>query len=188
MHKMFAAACIVAAAASPIFAQPGFAPASGFRSLYNGKDFTGWYYKQTKEKLDGKTETADKRFSIKDGAIFCAEGKGIKDLYTVEDFDQEFILKCEFRAALKADSGVYVRGNQLQVRDFIRRGEMKGKLTKFKDDGWNELEITVRNKVLSTNVNGKALTAKDQFQLSTKDGVPSAVLNGTQKSPSAISR
>ena len=156
--------------------QPDFKPAAGFRSLFNGKDMTGWHYKQTKEKLDGKTESADKRFLVKDGVIVCDEGKGIKDLYTNEEFDQEFILKVQFRAAAKADSGVYVRGNQLQVRDFIRRGEMKGKLTKFKNDDWNELEITVRNKV--TTFNGKVLTPADQLSVTVKDGVPTATLNG----------
>src|SRR5438445_10984047 len=113
MKRMFAVLTLVALA-STSFAQDAWKPDPGFRSLFNGKDLSGWYYKQTKEKLEGKTESADKRFFVKDGIIVCAEGKGIKDLYTVEEFDQEFIFKTEFRASLKSDSGVYVRGPQLQ--------------------------------------------------------------------------
>ena len=176
MKRIFAAVCLALLAhAAPSQAQPEFKPAPGFRSLFNGKDLTGWHYKQTKENLDGKTESADKRFFVKDGNIVCAEGKGIKDLYTTEEFDQEFILKLEFRASPKSDSGVYVRGNQLQVRDYIRRNEMK-QLKKFKNDDWNELEITVKNKVIT--LNNKPLSATDKLEISVKDGVPSASLNG----------
>lgn len=152
-------------------------PEPGYVSLFNGKDLAGWkYYKETD--LTGKTETGDKRFRVEKGIIIAEEGKGIKDLYTVKAFNNEFNVKMEFRAALKADSGVYVRGPQLQVRDFIRRGEMKGKLTKFKNDDWNELDITVKNGVVSTVVNGKTLTEKDDLDVTVKNGVPTAKLNG----------
>lgn len=135
---------------------PGAAPPAdddfkveeGFRLLFNGRDLSGWTYKD--QPLDGKTETPDKRFSVVDGVIVAqakdAEGKGgIRDLWTLEDFDKSFRLKLEFRAALKADSGVYLRRRQLQVRDYIRRGEQK-QLTKFKNDGWNELDLKVTNR------------------------------------------
>jgi len=82
----------------------------GFTSLFNGKDLTGWVYKGSKDDLTGKTETADKRFTVENGAIVAQEGKGIKDLYTVKSFSKDFQLKMEFRASLKSDSGVYVRG------------------------------------------------------------------------------
>jgi len=154
-----------------------FKPEPGYVSLFNGKDLAGWKYGKETD-LAGKTETADKRFRVADGIIVAEEGKGIKDLYTVKAFNTEFNLKLEFRAALKADSGVYIRGPQLQVRDFIRRGEMKGKLTKFKNDGWNELDITVKNGVVTTTVNGKALTEKDSLALSVENGKPIAMLNG----------
>lgn len=179
MHRILAALVVGFVALAPVArAQDNWKPDPGFKSLFNGKDLTGWKYKGSKEDLQGKTETGDKRFYVADGIIVCAEGKGIKDLNTIEEFDQEFVLKVQFRAAAKADSGVYVRGPQLQVRDFIRRGEMKDKLKKFKNDDWNELEIAVKNKVLSTSVNGKALTAKDQFELAIKDGTPFAMVNG----------
>src|SRR5262249_47941193 len=146
-----------------------FKPEPGYVSLFNGKDLAGWkYYKETD--LTGKTETADKRFRVADGIIIAEEGKGIKDLYTVKAYNTEFNLKMESRASLKAASGVYVRGPQLQVRDFIRRKEMLKQLTKFKNDDWNELDITVKNGVVSTVVNGKTLTDKDTLTLSVENG------------------
>jgi hypothetical protein len=155
----------------------------GYTSLFNGKDLTGWRYTaMPKASLEGKTETPDGRIQVENGAIVMNEkdskGKGgIRDLYTIQNFPKNFHLKMEFRAALKADSGVYIRGPQLQVRDYIRRNEHKH-LKKFKNDGWNELDITVTNGVATTNVNGKVLTAKDELELTVRDGKPEAKLNG----------
>lgn len=54
-------------------AVPDCAPAGdtepGFTRLFNGKDLTGWVYKGSKEDLTGKTETADQRFTVENGAI-----------------------------------------------------------------------------------------------------------------------
>jgi hypothetical protein len=150
---------------------------NGFKPIFNGKDLTGWKY--YKEDLTGKTETSDKRFAVVDGAIVANEGKGIKDLYTVAEFNKSFILKLEFRAGPKADSGVYIRGPQLQVRDFIRRGEQKQLEKVFKNDDWNELEITVINDVVSTIFNGKTITEKDKLEVLVENGVPSVKLNGS---------
>jgi hypothetical protein len=153
-------------------------PEPGYKSLFNHKDLSGWrYYKETD--LSGKTATADKRFTVEDGAIVANLGGGIKDLFTVEEFPKNFNLKMEFRAGLKADSGVYLRsaGAQLQVRDYIRRGERKS-LKKFKDDDWNELDITVEGNKSACVVNGKNLSAKDTLELFFRAGVPTAMVNG----------
>lgn len=171
------AALALGALALPLSHAGDFKPEPGYKSLFNGTDLSGWkYYKET---LEGKKETADKRFTVEGGAIVANEGKGIKDLFTVEDFPKNFNLKVQFKAALKADSGVYVRaaGSQLQVRDYIRRGERKT-LKKFKDDDWNELDITVEGGKAAAVVNGKALSAKDSLELIFKDGMPMAKVNG----------
>jgi hypothetical protein len=141
-----------------------FKPEEGYTNLFNGKDLSGWYYaikKGEKETLEGKTETSDKRFQVVDGAIVAqakdAAGKGgIRDIYTEKVFDKDFHLKLEFRAGEKADSGVYIRGPQLQVRDFIRRGEQK-QLKNFKNDDWNELDITVKGVEATCLLNGEML-------------------------------
>lgn len=149
----------------------------GYTLLFNGKDLTGW--KMGKEELTGKTETANKRFMVKDGAILI-DGKGGGDLFTVKDYNKDFNLKCEFRAASKADSGLYLRSTpaQLQVRDYPTVGPYKK--VKFNDAGWNELEVTVKGPIYSSSVNGKNVTEKDVLELTVKDGKPTAKLNGAE--------
>src|SRR5262245_23996084 len=151
-------------------------PETGYRALFNGKDLTGWTY--YKANLDGKSETADKRFEVVDGVIVANEGKGIRDLYTASEFNGSFHLKMEFRASLKSDSGVYIRGPQLQVRDFIRRGEHKHLANVFKNDEWNELDITVQNNQITTALNGKPVGPADVLEVTVREGKPKAMLNG----------
>ena len=180
----------VLAVAATVRAQDPPRVEDGFTSLFNGKDLTGWRYTPTpKESLEGKTITSDGRIEVKDGVILMNEkdnkGKGgIKDLYTVKDFAKDFILKLEFRAAPKADSGVYIRGPQLQVRDFPTVGPYKPKT--FKNGDWNELEIIVRAKVLVTKVNGKTLIDADAFELTVKDGKQAVKLNGKDVDVTAV--
>ncbi len=185
-QRLVVAALVLTAAsalARPSSAGDDLKVEEGYKSLFNGKDLTGWRYTPTpKASLEGKTETADGRIKVENGAIVMmekdAKGKGgIKDLYTIEKFPKNFRLKMEFRAALKADSGVYLRGPQLQVRDYIRRNEHKH-LKKFKNDGWNELDITVTNNVPTTTVNGKVVTPKDNLEVTVRDGKPEAKFNG----------
>lgn len=178
----FAAIAVAVAWSMTGRAADDFKAEDGYIVLFNGKDLTGWEYKGSKEALEGKTETADKRFQVIDGLIVAndkdAQGKGgIRDLYTLKQFDKAFNLKLEFRASPKSDSGVYLRGPQLQIRDFIRRNEMK-QLKKFKNDDWNELDITLRDGVVSTTVNGKEIGESDVLELTVKNGKPEAKLNG----------
>jgi hypothetical protein len=134
----------------------------GFTSLFNGKDLSGWRYPGKQgEALDGKTETPDKRMQVVDGAIVInekdASGKGgIKDLYTSKEFEKDFVLKLQFRAGSRADSGVYIRGNQLQVRDYLTVGPFKD-LKSFKTNDWNDLEITVKGTDATCTCNGEML-------------------------------
>jgi hypothetical protein len=164
IHWQIAAVLVLAGGAAT--AGDDFKVESGFTSLFNGKDLTGWEYRVKKEKqnLDGKTETSDKRIEVKDGIIVVnakdKDGKGgIKDMFTQKNFDKDFHLKLEFRAAPKADSGVYLRssGAQLQVRDYPTVGPYK-KLKNFKDGGWNELEIIVKGNTAECTCNGELLT------------------------------
>jgi hypothetical protein len=139
------------------WAADDFKTEEGYTSLFNGKDLTGWKVgKGGKVELAGKTEALDGRFEVKDGIIVVNVGRGIKDLYTVKDFNKDFHLKLEFRAASKADSGVYIRGPQFQVRDYPTVGPYKS-LKKFKDGGWNVLEITVKGNKALCQCNGEVL-------------------------------
>jgi hypothetical protein len=157
-----------------------FTPEPGYVSLFNGHDLTGWRF--GREVLDGKTETSNRRFQAVDGAIVAnvndINGRGgIQDLSTAREFNRDFHLKLEFRASARSDSGVYLRGQQLQVRDYPAVGPYRG-LKGFRDGGWNELDVTVRGGVAVTLVNGKPLTDSDTLELTVKDGRPAARLNG----------
>jgi hypothetical protein len=145
----------------------------GYTSLFNGKDLTGW--RLGKMNLDGQTESPNKKWHVTDGAIVI-DGGGAGDLYTVASFNKDFHLKLEFRAAPRADSGLFIRGPQLQVRDYPTVGPYKK--VKFNDAGWNELDVTVKSGVPTTTVNGKTLTDKDVLELTVKEGRPAAKLNG----------
>jgi len=162
-----------------------FKPEPGYMSLFNGMDLTGWRY--GKEDLRGKTESPDRRFTVKDGIIVAEEGKGIKVLDTVEEFNAGFDLKLEFRASPKSDSGVYVRGPQLQVRDFIRRGEQKHLEGVFKNDDWNELQITVAAPAFAATVDGTLLPLTDAVEVLFKDGKPTLKINGRQTEFASLS-
>jgi len=147
----------------------------GYTSLFNGKDLTGW--RLGKEMLDGKTETANKRFMVADGVI-VVDGKGGGDLFTVKDYNKDFNIRLEFRAAPKADSGLYLRSvpAQLQVRDYPTVGPYKK--VKFKDGDWNELDVTVTGAKTAAKVNGAAVGEKDVLEVVVKDGKGAAKLNG----------
>jgi hypothetical protein len=84
------------------------------------------------------------------------EGRKIQQLWTTREFGDDFILKLEFRATPNADSGVYLRGPQLQCRDYALAGPFTN-LKMYKPQDWNELVITVQNGVARATCNGEAL-------------------------------
>jgi hypothetical protein len=154
-------AVTVAAAFAADDAKPAAAGDAKAVELYNGKDLTGWGYK-TGEKFDGKTESADGRFTAKADGVLCVNppkpGEKIKQLWTTQKFPGDFELRLEFRAAVNADSGVFVRGPQLQCRDYLVAGPYK-KLTKYKPQDWNEIVVTVKDNVAHCTCNGEVLEA-----------------------------
>lgn len=134
--------------------------------LFNGKDLTGWGYKSKDkdkkdafEPFDGKTEASDKRYLAKDGAIVVNAGKGTAQLWTAAQYGKDFELRLEFRAAKNADSGVFVRGKQLQVRDYPLAGPYKD-LKKYKPQDWNEIVVVVKGTVAHCTCNGELLEEK----------------------------
>ena len=162
-----------------------YAIEEGFESLFNGKDLTGWGYRPTTEAdkesakrwqasdpnaaewpivteavaFDGQTSTPDGRFVAINGRLVVTTppaGRKIQQLYTTKEFGTDFVLRLEFRATPNADSGVYVRGPQLQCRDYGLAGPFKG-LTRYKPQEWNELEVTVRGGVATATNNGEKL-------------------------------
>jgi hypothetical protein len=159
--------------AAPLHAED-WKPEEGFISLFNGKDLTGWCFREkTKKddpnpgailaKHDGKTEAADAgRYIVKDGTIavtFPTEADKLTgQLYTVAVFPKNFVLKLEFRASVNADSGIFIRKPQLQCRDYLVAGPYK-ELKQYKPQEWNQVEVTVKDGVAHCTCNGEVLEA-----------------------------
>ncbi len=133
----------------------GSAGARPSLSLFNGTDLTGWTYKDS-EAFTGKTESTDKRYSVNDGIFTVNPGEGIQKIWTTEAFGEDFVLKLEFRAGVNADSGIYIRGPQLQCRDYLVAGPYK-ELKKYKPQDWNQIEVVVKGRAATCTCNGELL-------------------------------
>ena len=133
-----------------------FKPEPGYVSLFNGKDLSGWGYKTNQ--FDGKTASNDGRYSVKEGMLVVnpREPRLMQVLWTTREFPKDFILKLEFRAAVNADSGIFIRKPQLQCRDYLVAGPYK-ELKKYKAQDWNEIEVTVKGGVAHCTCNGEVL-------------------------------
>jgi len=159
-----------AAALRPVFAtldlletEPyQFTPEPGFVSLFNGRDLSGWTTKPpTVPGLEGRVSTPDGRYVAKNGRLIVTtppEGHRIQQLWTTRQFSNDFVLRLEFRATPNADSGIFVRGNQLQCRDYPLAGPYK-QLRNYRSGDWNEVEITVRGGTAFSLCNGEVLEA-----------------------------
>jgi len=166
----------------PVFATLGllettpdsFVPETGFVSLFNGRDLSGWCVLPPKSPLNtptectelaGKTASPDGRYVAKNGRLIVTmppEGSRIQQLWTREEFPNDLTLKLEFRATPNADSGVFLRKTQLQCRDFPLAGPYKD-LKNFKSGDWNELVVVVRGGLARCTCNGEVL--EGEFKL-----------------------
>jgi lysophospholipase L1-like esterase len=164
-----------------------FTPEPRFVSLFNGLDLTGWGYRPIPEEeiaaakrrdassrrppvrvypaeakvFDGASVTPEGRYLVTGGKLVVTtppEHRKIQQLWTQQEFAKDFVLKLEFRATPNADSGVYVRGPQLQVRDYLVAGPYK-ELKNYRPQDWNELVITVRGEVALCTCNGEVIEA-----------------------------
>jgi lysophospholipase L1-like esterase len=161
-----------AAALRPILATLGFlettpdnfTPEPGFIGLFNGRDLTGWGFRdprslEKKEAFDGKTASSDGRYVAKNGRLIVttpSEGRKIAQIWTTQEFPQNFTLKLEFRATPNADSGVFLLKPQLQCRDYPLAGPYKD-LKKYKAQDWNEMVVVAKDGVAHCTCNGEVL-------------------------------
>jgi hypothetical protein len=153
-------AIVISFLAQPLFtrAADDFQPEPGYVSLFNGKDLTGWGYKTNN--FNGKSESFDRRYSAKDGILIVhpREPRLMQILWTTREFPKDFNLKLEFRAAVNADSGIFIRKPQLQCRDYPVAGPYK-QLKKYRPQDWNEIEVTVKDGIAHCTCNGEVLEA-----------------------------
>jgi lysophospholipase L1-like esterase len=162
-----------------------FCPEEGFESLFNGHDLTGWGYRRTSEEdrqsaarwqasdpdaaawpfveepisFDGVAATPDGRFAATSGRLVVRtppEYRKIQQLWTTREFPRDFVLRLEFRATPNADSGIFLRGTQLQCRDYWLAGPYD-KLQRYRPQEWNEVEVAVRGDVARVTCNGELL-------------------------------
>ncbi len=155
-----------AAALRPVLATLGlceteadsFQVEPGFVSLFNGRDLSGWKF-QGGEAFEGKVRSSDQRYAAINGRLVVttpSEGSKLAQLWTVREFPRDFTLRLEFRATPDADSGVFLRGPQLQCRDYLIAGPFKN-LVKYKPQDWNQLEVVVVGGRARCTCNGEVL-------------------------------
>jgi lysophospholipase L1-like esterase len=162
-----------------------FTPEPGFVSLFDGKDLSGWGFRPTSEEdkesarkwkasdpnappwpivtsplsFDGQMVSPDGRYVAKYGRLIVttpSEGRRIQEISTTKDFAKDFILRLEFRATPNADSGIFIRGEQLQCRDYLLAGPYY-KLKNYRPGDWNEIEVTVHGRTAFCLCNGEVL-------------------------------
>jgi lysophospholipase L1-like esterase len=165
-----------------------FTPEAGFESLFNGHSLDGWGLRPTPEadlrsrenwrrsdpnappwpviteavSLDGQTASDDGRFVAINGRLVVttpSEGRRIQQIWTTREFPHDFVLKLEFRATPNADSGIYLRGPQLQCRDYPLAGPYSG-LANYRPQDWNEIVVEVHGNSARCTCNGELLEAE----------------------------
>jgi lysophospholipase L1-like esterase len=165
-----------------------FSPEPGFELLFNGHDLTGWGVRPTPaedlkaregwrkadpnappwpviteaKSFDGQAVSDGGRYLAKNGRLIVTtppEGRKIEQLWTTREFPKDFTLKLEFRATPNSDSGVYLRGPQLQCRDYPLAGPYH-ELAKYRPQDWNEIVVEVRGGVARCTCNGEVLEEK----------------------------
>jgi lysophospholipase L1-like esterase len=158
-----------ASALRPILATLGFLenepdqfePEPGFVSLFNGHDLTGWGWWTNRVTFDGKLTSDDHRYLAKSGRLIVTtppEYSRVEQIWTTREFQKDLVLRLEFRAGVNADSGVFIRGPQLQCRDYLLAGPYTG-LKHYRPQDWNDLEVTVTGRKARCICNGEVLEA-----------------------------
>ena len=74
---------------------------SGFASLFNGKDLSGW------QGMGGRTSN----WAAKEGILSCTGKSGSQWIATKEEFS-DFDLRLEFKIPVNGNSGVFIRAPQ----------------------------------------------------------------------------
>jgi hypothetical protein len=137
---------------------------SGFASLFNGKDFTGWRFSGGKE--DGAAEAPN--WKVREGVI-CLSGGGAPHLATDKEY-ADFELRFEWRALRdKYNSGLFIRSgrkvgtNQINLAKGNEGNFIGGKLQGAKPvpdlqkpaGQWNEWRVLVEGDKVTFWCNGK---------------------------------
>lgn len=154
---------------------------AGFKSIFNGRDFTGW-------------SGARDNYEIVDGAIICRPRQG-GTIFTAEEY-ADFVVRLEFRVPHGGNNGLALRypgtgdpaytgmaecqvlsedyeqvtGNKLDPRQL--HGSAYGMLAAAQGyqrppGEWNFQEVTVRGSTLRVELNGTVILDGDLAQVNT---------------------
>lgn len=145
-------------AAAPIAAADDFKLEDGFVRLDNGKNLEGWV-----GNLVG--------WSVVEGAIHLNAKKAKGSIYSKTAHSGNCIIRMEFRAAARADSGVFIHGNQLQVRDYPTAGPKKYAAAAKPAGQWNALEFDITDGVALVKLNGEIIEKAWKIGGSAKRGI-----------------
>jgi HEAT repeat protein len=156
-------------------------PREGWKSLFNGRDFSGWV---------GDTDG----YTVEDGSIMCKKGSG-GNIYADKEFS-DFHLKFEFKLTEGANNGLAIRcpapghaayeGMELQILDNTAEkyadlqpyqyhgsiyGVVPAKRGHLKSVGqWNRQEVIARGERIKVILNGTTIVDAD---------ISDAITNGT---------
>lgn len=171
-NVMIATACMAIAATTAVGAQE-----SGFTSLFNGKDLTGWVY-GTRRGTPNKT---GKGYQVENGVLFTTKEDG-GNLFTEKEY-ADFILRFDFKLTENANNGIGIRaplegdaayvGMEIQVLDdsgsqytSLEPGQYHGSIYKVvpakrgfqKPVGeWNSEEIRAQGRHITIILNGTTI-------------------------------
>jgi hypothetical protein len=144
-------------AAVPVVADD-FKPEPGFTRLDTGKDLDGW---------TGNTAG----WTVADGAIHLDAKKAKGNIYSKEVPGTSCIIRMQFRATPNADSGVFIHGKQLQVRDYPRAGPKEYAAAAKPAGEWNDLEFDITDGVAVVKLNGTVIEPKWKVGGNAKQGI-----------------
>jgi hypothetical protein len=119
-------------------------PEEGFTRLDNGRDLAGW--------------TGDPAgWSVQDGAIHLDARAARGNIYAGSTHSRNCIIRLQFRASPKSDSGVYIHGKQFQVRDYPTVGPRPYAGPCKPAGQWNDLEWDITDGIAVVRLNGAVI-------------------------------
>jgi hypothetical protein len=116
----------------------------GFTRIDTGKDLEGWTGNLT-------------GWSVVDGYIHLDVKKARSDIYSKLVPSKNCVIRLQFRATKGADSGVFIHGKQLQVRDYPNAGPKQYAKPAKPHGEWNDLEFEITNGVALVKLNGEVI-------------------------------
>ncbi len=152
--------CVVALlilAASGV-ATAEFKAEEGFTRLDNGENLEGWT-----GKLDG--------WSVVDGAIHLDSKVAKGSIYSERTHSKNCVIRLQFRATPRADSGIYFYGKQLQVRDYPTAGPKQYAEFAKPAGEWNDLELDITDGTAVIKLNGETIEAAWKIGGNAKQGI-----------------